>query len=84
MLRAMVKDGILIPGDYEKTDGTGCPRYLANSRSHRSTLVRRDLLASAPQARFVITKAGRRFTASWLDQSGKSIKEYEMLIQVPD
>jgi hypothetical protein len=84
MYRAMVKDGALLPLDEQKTGGTGCSRYLANSRSHRGTLVRRDLLEPAAQGRFVITDSGRQFVQRWLDECGRAIKDYECILRQPD
>lgn len=78
---AMVRDDALLPRDKEKTDGTVSPRYLVNSRSHRGTLVRRDLLATAPNGRFDLTEAGQHFLQEWIKALGKNLDQYRIGIE---
>jgi hypothetical protein len=81
MAAAMKVDGVLTTLDNECTTGTTRPRYLANSSSHRSKLIRHDLISEGDEGQDILTDLGQTRVESWLQESNRSVEDFNNLIE---
>jgi hypothetical protein len=75
MVAAMRLDEVLHPLDEVTTDGTTRARYLANSTSHRATMIRR-LLTKLVDGSDSVTDSGRQTLDTWLAGCERAADHY--------
>lgn len=78
MLDLMKFESLLKPADLTCTAGTTRPRVLAQSSSHRLTMVRRKLLVSAGGGADAITDIGRAQLSAWMESTGRECFWYTL------